>query len=513
MVLVATTMWSDTAEARRKKLRGGYNPPFASIVVDAKTGAVLQETQADALRHPASITKVMTLYLLFEQVERGHLHMGSRLRVSAFAAGQAPSKIGFDAGESIAVSDAIRALITKSANDVAVVVAENIGGSVEGFARAMNAKARELGMRRTRFTNPSGLPDPDQVTTARDLSILARAIEQRFPRYFALFSTRSFTYDGRSYRNHNKLLGRIEGVDGIKTGYTRASGFNLMTSAKRDGREIVAIVLGGRSGAQRDQIMANLVESHIDDASMGRRAPVLVAQQPARPRPAVVADAAPAPAAVGKPLRLSSATTNANAGAAVPAGAQAYAPATTPGALGWMAGAKPRPEAPVPPAPVAAAPAGSGQIVGKMFTDRLGGPAQADPAPARAPATAQNRNAAVEASPITTASVPTRPVPRDAGATRAAPQPVPAARAASRSDWVIQVAATENEAQADQILAKAKASASTVLKRAEPFTEKVVKGGSTLWRARFAGFDEADDAQNACKTLKRNGFACFATRG
>jgi D-alanyl-D-alanine carboxypeptidase len=249
------------------------------MVIDAKTGRMLHGVNENALRHPASITKVMTLYMLFEQMERGRFRMDSPLRVSSYAASRPPSKIGVDAGETIEVEDAIKALITKSANDVAVVVAENIAGDEDTFAEQMTRRARSLGMTRTVFQNASGLPDAEQVTTARDLTILARAIQERFPRQYQMFQTRNFAYAGRNYRNHNKLLGRVEGVDGIKTGYTRMSGFNLMTSAKADGRHIVSIVLGGRSGRVRDNIMAGLVVAHLPRASSGPRTS-LVAQVP-----------------------------------------------------------------------------------------------------------------------------------------------------------------------------------------------------------------------------------------
>ena len=260
------------AEARRKRRPvKAYSPPYASIVVDAKTGRVLEQTHADARRHPASITKVMTLYLLFEEMEKGRFRADTPLRVSSHARRQPPSKLGLEAGETIRVEDAILALVTKSANDVAVVVAEAVAGDEESFARRMTAKARALGMRRTVFRNASGLPDPEQVTTARDLALLGKAIQDRFPKQYAYFGTRSFTYDGWQYRNHNRLLGRVEGVDGIKTGYTRASGFNLLTSARSEGRHILTVVLGGRSARARDVKVAELVESHLPRAHAGRR--------------------------------------------------------------------------------------------------------------------------------------------------------------------------------------------------------------------------------------------------
>ena len=231
-----------TAEARSRPQIGGYSPPTAQIVVDAKTGKVLFAENPDAQRHPASITKVMTLYLLFEQLDRGKLSLQSDLKVSAFAQRQAPSKLGVSAGDTISVEDAIKAIVTRSANDVAVVIAENIGGSESNFAQ---------------------------------LATLGRAIQSRFPQYYPYFAMRGFSYDGDYIGNHNKLLGRVEGVDGIKTGFTRTSGFNLLTSAKLDGRHIVAVVMGGRTGAQRDNQMVRLVENYLPRASTGGSLPAI----------------------------------------------------------------------------------------------------------------------------------------------------------------------------------------------------------------------------------------------
>ena len=270
---------------------GGYNPPYAAMVVDVKSGKTLHAVNEDALRHPASITKVMTLYMLFEQMERGKFALDSELTISAHAAAQAPSKLGLRPGQTIAVEDAIKAIVTKSANDVACAIGENIAGSEERFAEMMTAKAHALGMSRTHYANASGLPDPDQLTTARDLTVLARAIQDRFPHYYRYFQTRSFAFRGRVIGNHNHLLGNVEGVDGIKTGYTRDSGFNLMTAAKSDGRQIVAIVLGGKSGASRDRIMADLVRASLPRAYAGARQAPAVTEVAERARPAVVADA------------------------------------------------------------------------------------------------------------------------------------------------------------------------------------------------------------------------------
>ncbi|MHA1158743.1 MAG: D-alanyl-D-alanine carboxypeptidase family protein, partial [Alphaproteobacteria bacterium] len=253
----------------------GATPAMAasksSIVVDAKTGKTLHSRSADSKRYPASLTKMMTLYMLFEAIESGKTGLNSRIRFSARAAGQAPSKLGLKKGQTIRVKDAILALVTKSANDVATAVAEHVAGTESQFATRMTKRARALGMSNTTFRNASGLPNKAQVTTARDMALLGRALRDHYPQYFPYFNTPSFTYKGRRYGNHNKLLGRVSGVDGIKTGYTRASGFNLVTSVKKNGRYIVAVVIGGSTGKARDATMTGLVKKFLPKATRGKR--------------------------------------------------------------------------------------------------------------------------------------------------------------------------------------------------------------------------------------------------
>ena len=234
--------------------------------VDAKTGKVLYSDQADAKRHPASLTKMMTLYMMFEAIDRGRMNSRTKISVSANCARQPPTKLGFQPGQTIKVGDAIVALVTKSANDVACAVGEHISGTEEAFARDMTNRAHRLGMRNTVFRNASGLPDNAQVTTARDMAVLGRALQDDFPRKFKYFSTKSFKWKGKTYTNHNRLLGKVKGVNGIKTGYTRASGYNLVCSAKRGRSEIVAVVLGGNTGRARDARMTSLLEEHLPSA-------------------------------------------------------------------------------------------------------------------------------------------------------------------------------------------------------------------------------------------------------
>jgi D-alanyl-D-alanine carboxypeptidase len=305
--LTITIAGSDQAQARAKSKRDharpraihgpNYRPPYAAIVIDDKSGVVLHEASADEPRHPASLTKIMTLYLLFEQLEAGKLKLETPLPVTRKASLQNPTKLGLKADQTIKVEDAILGLVTKSANDAAVVVAESVAGSEEEFAERMTLKARALGMSGTTYVNASGLPAEAQITTARDQALLGRAIQHRFPVYYRYFATPSFRYKGAQMRNHNNLLGNVIGVDGIKTGYTVASGYNLTSSVRRDERHIVAVVLGGKSNGARDARMRQLIEEHIVRASAVRTAPVVAEvndpAQPESPRVVAVAPAAP----------------------------------------------------------------------------------------------------------------------------------------------------------------------------------------------------------------------------
>jgi len=275
---------SDSAEARRYRHRhyakhhvshkavrtSSESPKFASIIVDGNSGATLSSNNPDALRHPASLTKIMTLYLLFEQLERGKMKLDTEMDVSAHASEQAPTKLGLKPGQTIRVEDAIKGLVTRSANDASVVIAEAISGDEDDFAQLMTRKARALGMSKTVYRNANGLPNDEQVTTARDQATLGRAIQDRFPRYYRYFATSVFNFRGQSIRNHNRLLGNVEGVDGIKTGYTRASGFNLVSSMRRGNRHLVGVVLGGRSGGSRDATMRNLLAENLDKGATTR---------------------------------------------------------------------------------------------------------------------------------------------------------------------------------------------------------------------------------------------------
>ncbi len=301
-ITAAVLFTNDTADARRSRHRyyahhvrhheagESYSPAFSSIIVDGNSGATLSANNPDASRHPASLTKIMTLYLLFERLDAGKMKLDGEMEVSEHASEQAPTKLGLRPGQTIRVEDAIKGLVTRSANDAAVVIAEAIAGDERDFAGLMTRKARALGMVRTVYRTASGLPDDEQVTTARDQSTLGRAIQDRFPRYYRYFSTTAFNYHGHSIRNHTRLLGNVEGVDGIKTGYTRASGFNLVTSMRRGNRHLVGVVLGGRSGGSRDAIMRNLLAENLDKAAT-KRTVAAIAERSASDANADVAEA------------------------------------------------------------------------------------------------------------------------------------------------------------------------------------------------------------------------------
>lgn len=233
---------------------------YASIIIDVDSLEILHARKIDGLRYPASLTKMMTLYLTFDALERGDIRLNEPLCISARAARTPPVKLGLRAGRTITVEQAIQALAVKSANDAAVVLAERLGGSEREFAALMTAKAKALGMQRSVFRNANGLPNDDQFTTARDMAKLAEALLRNHKKYYHYFGQKTFRYNGRTYTNHNTLLGKVDGVDGFKTGYTNASGYNLVLSAERNGRRLIAVVLGGASGKSRDNHMADLIE-------------------------------------------------------------------------------------------------------------------------------------------------------------------------------------------------------------------------------------------------------------
>jgi D-alanyl-D-alanine carboxypeptidase len=478
------------------------NPGFAAIVVDANSGRTLFARNERGLRHPASVTKVMTLYLLFEQLEKGRLRLNSPLTISAHAAAQAPSKLGLKPGETIKVEDAIKAVVTKSANDIAVAIAENIAGDEESFAAAMTRKAHALGMAQTHYANASGLPNSEQITTAYDLAVLGRAVQERFPRYYRYFSTHVFSYHGGRHRNHNHLLGRIEGVDGIKTGYTRVSGFNLLTSVRRNGHHIVAVVLGGPSAATRDRIMAGLIENHINGASSTRTARAISedVQTGRSPQTATVSaqpdeqkEVEPTPPQVlSEPTRIA------------PLAYFSPEPIAPPAAI-------PSPQEHAGRARPAFVPGGRASVEAPISQRRARAEA---PAPRRGSidgSTARASGRTAHGAATTPSSLKhSGDVESNRTLLAKSEAAKPQVGRPARAGWMVQIGATDDVKKANELLARARG-AHGLLATAKAFTEKVQKGKDTLWRARFAGLGE-QDAELACKSLKRSGFACFATK-
>ncbi len=472
------------------------NPKYSGIVVDARTGKVLYGEDADGLRFPASLTKMMTLYLTFEALENGRIDKNTPVRFSQHAAQEPPSKLGVGTGRAITVEQAIMALVTRSANDAATALGELLGGSEDRFAKLMTQKARALGMTRTVYRNANGLPNTAQVTTARDQARLGMALRQHFPQYYDYFSTRSFKFGKQVIGNHNRLLGSVRGVDGIKTGYTRASGFNLVTSAQLEGRSIVAVVMGGTSGGARDAQMRRLVAAYMPKAS--RRGGGAAIEQPE-----VAAVEVAAVQVKQSPARAVAETVE--TAAAVQAANPALAGMDLPHA-GPVPTTRYDGEAPVATREVAfaAAPRVTSRnpvVISANTLDAQNAALSAgEPNPAgvdaqvtnSVPATTSRKQKVVE-----TAAVAEKQVEEQ--------QPGP-------SGWVIQIGATADKSQAEALLSKAKDKGGKALRIAQPFTVAFADGGATVYRARFGGFGTQDKAQLACKSLKRAGFACWAAQ-
>jgi D-alanyl-D-alanine carboxypeptidase len=566
------TVTSDPSDARahRRSIQANPNevaadePRYSDIVVDGNSGTVLHAANPDATRHPASLTKIMTLYLLFEQLEAGRFKLDTPLQVSEHAAGQSPTKLGLRSGQTIKVEDAIKGIVTRSANDAAVVVAEAVGGDEESFARLMTRKAQAIGMAHTVYRNASGLPNDEQITTARDQSILGRTVQERFPRYYKYFATRTFEWHGESIGNHNHLLGSVEGVDGIKTGYIGASGFNLVTSVHRNNRYLVAVVFGGSSAGARDARMRELIQDHIAEASTQRTASMLAAAEPeieakseSRPeaKPEAKPELKPEPKPEAKPKPEGTKPTRA---------AYAIASATSvpvtltsksdPGVTRTIQVPRWTPTSPIPASAAApmigsaepirpvmvhtislrpgsavqtaslAPPGQAGDAKGTGSTPAVASPVEPPPPtaasrPAAAPTAAAPTPSSASGSsdvlppPTMTASLPA------AAAVPAAAPPAPARASAqstsapgqTHTGWMIQVGAFPAADEAKQRLSLVQSRAARFLASADPFTETVTRGDTTMYRARFAGLAK-EQAEAACNYLKHNDVECMTIK-
>ncbi len=428
----------------------------SAIVVDAKTGKVLYSSEADGRRYPASLTKMMTLYLTFEALAKGKISKNSQVPFSARASAEPPTKLGVRPGGSVTVETAILSMVTKSANDSATALGEFIGGNETNFARMMTAKARQLGMNGTVFRNANGLPDTGQFTTARDMATLGIALREHFPQYYGYFSQRSFLYGRQRINGHNRLLGRIKGVDGIKTGYTRLSGFNLVSSVADGDRRIVAVVMGGTSGGSRDNQMAHLITTYMPKASTRGGGPLI------------------AKATGGNPIS----------------------------ALAKVL--LPKHDAPTPDEkPVAEA------QVASADDD------QSDVADDQSPVVAETAPV-VETKKVKTVAVAAAPQAATTQAVAAYAEPTqtvdPVKTASVPSGWAIQVASSPSKSEAQAFLDKTSKEAPGALADASGFTVAFEKGGVTYYRARFGGFDSKTAAWGACTALKKKRIECYAVQ-
>jgi D-alanyl-D-alanine carboxypeptidase len=442
--MVALYVGPGSAEAKSKVKRS--IPTSESIIVDAQSGNVLYESNSDARTYPASLTKMMTLYLLFEAIEAKQVKLDDLLPVSAHAAVQPATDLSLQPGQRISVEKAILGLIVHSANDVAVVVAEALGGTESEFAAKMTKKARELGMTSTQYQNASGLPNPGQLTNARDVAILARALITRFPGFYPYFATETFTFGGRVYTTHNHVVENYPGADGLKTGYIRASGYNVATSAVRNGRRIIAVVMGGRSAYARDAQMMALLDQGFVLAATQPKTQVASATLPQPPTSASVQTAKTAAKTVGAPAML------------------------------LTAPAKPA----VLSAP-AAAPAAVTVRVADVVQDAV--PA-ADAA--QEPEAAQIASIEPTAAPATTKSK----------------------SSAARGRWGIQVGAFNAYELALSAAKRASKRVATLVKNAEVVVDETAKGNATLYRARLVGLSK-QNAHSACRQLKAKSIDCL----
>src|SRR5436190_11036894 len=578
-VTTAVIFTSDAAQARRsqhhrharqhQETRQSYSPAFSSIIIDGNSGATLSANNPDASRHPASLTKIMTLYLLFERLDGGNMKLDSEMQVSARASEQAPTKLGLRPGQTIRVEDAIKGLVTRSANDAAVVIAETIAGGEGDFAKLMTRKARALGMTRTVYRNASGLPDDEQVTTGRDQSTLGRAIQDRFPRYYRYFSMTAFNYHGQSIRNHNRLLGKVEGVDGIKTGYTHASGFNLVSSMRRGNRHLIGVVLGGRSGDSRDAIMRNLLAENLEKAASKRTVAAITERNPAdantdvsqtepesKPVQPVQAQTVAQFALTSAEPAARSAAQNAASILAAAAALQAKAdpmPLTNGVIQSQELATIPGSSEPMKPVRVktvqvkagqlklaSAAPSqGATSIISAIPPPRPGPPETSNSVVAKGEATKPElikaELARTEMPPqpanhgtgngllgvLPASSLPSAspshamayadPAPR-AQQHQAVVQEGASKPSTAHTGWIVQVGALESESEARQRIDAARNQARGLLAKADPFTEPVVaKGDKKLYRARFAGLAR-DQAEAVCRTLKLSDISCITVR-
>ena len=505
-VLLATLILgfaiSDDAYAATKKkskaAKSTENKLYSAIVVDAQTGEVLMARQADSIRHPASLTKMMTLYMLFEAMDQGRVRMNDRVPMSTRASHMSPSKLGIPAGGSLTVENAIKALVTKSANDVACATAEKLGGSEKAFAAKMTRKAKELGMSRTVFRNASGLPDPQQVTSARDMAKLAMALLRDFPAYYHYFGVRNFEYGGVSHHNHNRLLGEYPGLDGIKTGYINASGFNLVASAKQNNRRLVGVVFGGKSWRSRNDHMVKLLDEGFVELRK-RKTPIQEASAPAIDIQTANAVPIPLPPPMMDDVRGVESTITTRADETDSAEETTVYTSEDSQRINAMIGqiqtddvdqgSRVASAAPLPP------------MRPSLEVDAVSLPIPEPVAPAvktpakviSLPPSTGSTTPAGAARTVMQLRIPASQLPKGIN-------PSQIVRANSPQGWAIQVGAYQSRAMTDQALRTAQARLPANLQQGHPVIVPQNTGGGLIFRARLQGFDELQ-ANSACAHL------------
>ena len=565
------------SEARRRHfrehVRERYSAPAASMAIDLFTGRILHAKNVNEPRYPASLTKVMTLYLLFDAIRDGKISMKTEMHVSAHAASQAPSKLDLEEGDKITVENAIGAIVTKSANDVAVVIAETLAGSEEEFARRMTQKARTIGMLNTTFRNASGLPNSEQRTTAQDLIILGKNVLTDHPERSRVFSTRYFEYHGETFRNHNSLLFSYQGMEGMKTGFTTAAGFNLIATARRGDKRVLAVVLGGQSSGSRNTAMRNILDGcwskaltqfaakkagiQVADLKSKRREaqqeapvetpvekPVNTAPAPVRASPATVLAAnfaSPISPARSKPDRTSAALllsaleansnrtvslyTRQTMEVAVSSGEQSAGGKKKAPAAEDMTTDEPEGKDEVVAATALAAPEPSGDVEQVAMIDAKSLPDTAPNMTVKYKTPRTTANQALVTNAVTRTESGPAPQPKQVVAAavkeeEAEPQTIAAATAAESKSldqpgpYHIQVGAFAEQTLAAQRIAIVKETlGSSALKAHPDFTMQIVTaGGATMFRARFARFSDESQAKSACSKLKRKEISCMVVK-
>lgn len=523
----------------------------AAIVIDANSGKVLHADQADEPRFPASLTKMMTLYMVFEEIERGRLTFDSKIRFSARACGMAPSKLGLEPGEQISVRDAVKVLVVKSANDVAVAVAEHIGGTEHQFARMMTERARQIGMTSTTFRNASGLPDPGQRSTARDMAVLGMRLQDDFPQHYHFFSTTSVSVAGKTYKTHNTLMLGFPGMDGIKTGYTRASGFNLVSSVRTGGKHVVGAVFGGKTARLRNAHMRSLLFTALDKAATKRTRPngasALVAAAPqqkkAPPIGAPVRTAMPMPARKpevtaslaqqpGAASPMTAAETSEQAQDAIAEVLAEGDESSVSDAETAAAASPPRLDLNALRAAMAENGAQTGdtdetaagmrtastappQDIAGLIRDSIVDGAPKSPPPVRtlsdttaaaAPPVRQPSTLQAQAGVLVGPQTNTQVAHAGAAAVAARPQPAP-----TGAGYAVQIGAYLSPDEAQARLNAVRDRAAGLLHGHRDITIPVTRENRRIYRARFVSFDESG-ASNACLELRRMAIDCFVMK-